>query len=215
MPPDFYIRIRSNNYINLFVILTRLLIGFAFIPSGLTKLLNERFTQIPTSNPIGLYFEAMYQTGIYWQVIGLIQLGSALLLMTQRYATLGSVIYFTVLSNIWLVTISLQFTGTWIITSLMMLGTILLLCWDLEKLYPIFIGDNKTYQIENRQYPTASGNWIKAGWIIFLINLTAAFITRFFTQYFLQIWGCALLISTAYVIIRSIKELLEIRRSKP
>ena len=214
MPPDFYIRIRSNPYINLFVILTRLLIGFAFIPSGLTKLLNERFTQIPNSTPIGFYFEAMYQTGIYWQLIGLIQLSSALLLMTQRFATFGSVIYITVLSNIWLITISLKFTGTWIITSLMMLAAILLLCWDLEKLYSIFLEDNKTYKIHNRQYPTAGKNWIKAGWIIFLINLTAAFITRFFTQYFLELWGSALLISTIYVITLSIKELLVIHRRK-
>ena len=152
---ELYIRIRSNHYLNLFVILTRLLIGFAFIPPGLTKLLNERFTLISTANPIGYYFEAMYQTGFYWQFIGFTQLLSALLLMTQRFATWGSLIFLSVLTNIWLLTISMEFKGTWIITSLMMLANLLLIIWDADKIKPLFLKDNQEYVLSNYQYPTA------------------------------------------------------------
>ena len=213
MVRDLYIRIRSNPYINLFVILTRLLVGFAFIPPGLTKLLNERFTLISTDNPIGYYFEAMYQTGFYWQFIGFTQLLGALLLMTQRFATLGSLIFFSVLTNIWLITVSMEFTGTWIITSLMVLANILLIIWDADKIKPLFLKDNQEYVVSKNQYPTAGKQWIIAGCILFSTNLIAALITRYAPGHFILIWALSLIISTSYVIILTARAFLFFRRA--
>jgi uncharacterized membrane protein YphA (DoxX/SURF4 family) len=213
MAMELYIRIRSNHYLNLFVILTRLLIGFAFIPSGLTKLLNERFTLISTDNPIGYYFEAMYQTGFYWQFIGFTQLLSTLLLMTQRFATLGSLIFLSVLTNIWLLTVSMEFKGTWIITSLMMLANLLLIIWDADKIKPLFLKDNQEYVLSNYQYPTAGKQWIIAGCILFTANLIAALISRYVPDHFIFIWAVSLIVSTSYVMILTTKEILYFRRA--
>lgn len=88
-----YDRLRRNPFLHIFIILTRFLIGFAFIPSGLKKVLGLRFSNISTDNPIGFFFEAMYQTGFYWNFLGWAQVIAALLLMTQRFATLGAVIF--------------------------------------------------------------------------------------------------------------------------
>ncbi|GEM_PF-4876038 len=44
------------------------------------------------------------------------------------------VIYFPIILNICLITHSMQFRGTWVITTLMFLGSIYLLCWDYGKL---------------------------------------------------------------------------------
>jgi len=149
--------------------LTRILVGFAFIPSGLKKALGERFTSISVDNPIGFFFEALYQTGIYWQFLGLAQLLTALLLMSQRFATLGAILFFFISSNIWIITISMNFTGTWIITSLMMLAAVLLLIWDLRKISLLVMPDNFTANISTTKYPTYNKYWIITGLLLFTI----------------------------------------------
>ena len=110
-----YHTIRNKKWLNTIVILTRFLIGFAFIPSGLKKVMGVRFTQLSISEPIGFFFEALYRSGIYWNFLGWAQLIAALLLMTQRFATLGAIFFFFIISNIWMITLSLNFSGTWVI----------------------------------------------------------------------------------------------------
>lgn len=45
---------------------TLILLSFAFIPSGLKKVHDQRFTALDLSNPIGFFSEALYRTGFYW-----------------------------------------------------------------------------------------------------------------------------------------------------
>jgi uncharacterized membrane protein YphA (DoxX/SURF4 family) len=93
---------------------------------GISKTYGNRFTRISTDNPIGYFFEALYQSGFYWNFLGLAQITAGILLMTQRYAKLGALMFLTILTNIWIITISLSFKGTWIITSLMMIAVLIL-----------------------------------------------------------------------------------------
>lgn len=76
------------------VLATRILFATAFIPTGLVKLLGLRFTSIPTSDPIGAFFEAMYQTGGYWRFLGATQVAAGLLLLVPRAArrSLGAMV---------------------------------------------------------------------------------------------------------------------------
>ncbi|MCT2564732.1 DoxX family membrane protein [Chryseobacterium herbae] len=148
---------RRNQWI---IIHLRYLVGFAFFPSGLTKLLGNRFTVLSTDTPIGSFFEAMYQTGFYWNFLGLSQLVAGILLMTQRFALLGALMFLAILSNIWIITISLSFTGTWVITSLMMIAVTVLLIWDHHKLMPI-LGYNQSMTLKS--YPDPGRIWINAG----------------------------------------------------
>lgn len=171
-------RIRKKRQLNTFVILTRYLIGFAFIPSGLTKVLNERFTRISTDNPIGFFFEGLYQSGIFWQFIGWSQLIAAFLLMTQRFATIGALIYLPLITSIWVITCSMHFTGTWLITSLMLLACLGLLAWDYQKWKTLFYRDNVTYHTKNTQYPTYSNTWIGLGCVLFAWNVFGAWYTH-------------------------------------
>lgn len=113
---------------------TRLLLALGFLPSGLTKLLGERFTSISPATPIGYFFEALYQTGYYWRFLGAAQLLAALLLLIPATTTLGALIYFPIILNIFIITVALHFTGTPVITGLMLLASIYLLCWDYDKL---------------------------------------------------------------------------------
>ena len=155
-----YIKLR-NNKVNLWIIIhLRYLLGLAFFPSGITKLIGHRFTNIGVESPIGFFFEALYRSGFYWNFLGLAQLTAGILLMTQRFALLGTLIFFAILTNVWLITLSLSFHGTWIITSLMMIATVILLIWDYQKLLPL-VSIRKSQILPD--FPEVDRMWIFVG----------------------------------------------------
>lgn len=138
---ELHARVRQDRLLRAFTWFTRVLLAIAFTPSGLTKVLGNRFTQIPPSEPIGYFFEALYQSGFYYNFIGVAQLTAAILLLIPRTATLGAVVYFPIILNIFLITVSLNFTGTPFITGPMLLANIYLLCWDYDRLKHIFVSN--------------------------------------------------------------------------
>ena len=163
-----YKKFRTDPFCQWFIIHLRYLLGLGFFPSGLVKLVGERFTQITAEDPIGYFFEALYQSGFYYNSIGLIQVVAGFLLITQRFSSFGAIIYACIITNIWIITISLQFKGTWIITTLMLLATLLLLIWDWEKYKSIF-AYNRTSTYTS--YPDPSPFWQKLGLIYFILLL--------------------------------------------
>lgn len=115
----------------------RLLLAVGFIPTGLVKLLGERFSQISVDHPAGFFFEALYRTGSYWQFIGGMQVLAALLLLLPATALLGATIFLPLILNIFVITLSLAFAGTPVVTGLMLLATLYLLVWDAHRLAPL------------------------------------------------------------------------------
>lgn len=129
--------------IKLFVIYLRYLIGFAFVFASIVKIKGERFTSIPTTEPVGYFFEAMYQSGFYWNFLGWAQFVSGALLMSQRFSTIGAFVFFPVILNVCLITNSIDFgSGTPVITTLMLSGTLFLLLWDYKKWIILFYQDH-------------------------------------------------------------------------
>ncbi|WP_288445656.1 DoxX family membrane protein [uncultured Chryseobacterium sp.] len=164
-------QLRTDSISQWIIIHLRYLVGSAFFPSGLIKLMGERFTRISTDHPIGYFFEALYQSGFYWNFLGLAQVTAGILLMTQRFATLGALMFLAILSNIWLITLSLSFAGTWIITSLMMVAVVILVIWDKHKLLPLF-NYNKAIMVQ--EYPDPDSQWGIAG-VVYSISFIALF----------------------------------------
>ncbi|MBU8882064.1 DoxX family membrane protein [Kaistella sp. DKR-2] len=164
-----YEKLRENRFNQWFMVHLRYLLGVAFIPSGYTKLIGNRFTQISTDHPIGYFFEGLYQSGFYYQFIGFAQLLAGFLLMTQRLATFGNLIYFSLITNICIITISLSFKGTWLITSLMLFASTVLLIWDYQKLKPIF-----SYPSASRisAHTETSVYWQITGLVYFLLFIS-------------------------------------------
>lgn len=113
---------------------TRVLLAIGFFPSGLKKLLGQRFTLLGIDSPVGFFFEAMYQTGIYWHFLGFMQVLAAILLLIPRTTTLGALLYFPILVNIFLIIIGVGFRGTPYIVGLMLLANLYLICWDYPKI---------------------------------------------------------------------------------
>jgi uncharacterized membrane protein YphA (DoxX/SURF4 family) len=123
---------RDNRWLRRFAWLNRILLALAFLPSSMTKILGHRFTVLGLDNPVGFFFEAMYRTGIYWQFIGIMQLTAAALILIPRTHALGSLVYFAIAINIFLITVGIGFQGTPVITGLMLLASLFLVCWHYD-----------------------------------------------------------------------------------
>jgi len=97
------------------------------------KATGQRFTTLPVDNPVGFFFEAMYQTGPYWYFIGFSQIAAAVLLLIPSMATLGALLFLPIGFSIFLVTWGIGFGGTVYITAGMLLSVMYLVCWDADK----------------------------------------------------------------------------------
>lgn len=167
----FYYTIRNSRLVNLFVILLRLLIGFSFLPSGYKKLINHRFTSLGINTQIGFFFEGLYQSGFYWQFLGFVQILSAFLLMTQRFATIGNLIFFGIVSNICVITFSMHFSGTVVITSLMLFSSGFLIVWDFHKIKFLFYADDFSTKELSSELITFHKIWVYCGLVLFVLSM--------------------------------------------
>ena len=127
-------RLKSLFLTQLFIIYTRYLIGGAFVFACIIKIKGMRFTTYSQEDaPLGSamhFFEVLYQTGLYWQFIGWTQLLAGFFLMTQRFAKLGAVLNLPIILNVFVITISMEFGGTPVITGLMLAANLLLIVYE-------------------------------------------------------------------------------------
>src|SRR6266496_5175794 len=91
--------LRRNMWLRYFAIFCRIALALGFIPSGVVKVMGERFTALPSNHPLGHYFDALHLTGYYYTFIGVGQLIAALLLLIPRTALLGAIVYFPIILN--------------------------------------------------------------------------------------------------------------------
>lgn len=167
--------LKKQFLVKLFVIYLRYLTGFAFVFASIVKIKGERFTLIPPTEPVGYFFEAMYQSGFYWNFLGWAQFISGALLMSQRFSTIGALVFLPVITNVCLITHSVNFgSGTPLITTLMLLGTIFLVLWDYKKWIILFKKDHTIY-LDLRNEPEDKlmndSVWVAAGMLFVLFTV--------------------------------------------
>lgn len=121
----------------LFTAFVRVLLAVSFIPPSIPKILHQPFTLIPETHPVGAYFAALYNTGYYYDFLGWTQLAASILLLIPRTAHLGALLFFPIVVNIAVLTNSVGFQGTWLITLLMALAALYLVCWEYDRLKPV------------------------------------------------------------------------------
>lgn len=132
--------VTGNKILQIFTAFTRVLLFIGFTPPSIVKILNKPFTMLPDSNPVGHYFNALYQTGFYYQFLGWAQLIAAVLLLFPRTAHLGALMFLPIIANIAVLTTSVGFKGTWLLTILMTLAATYLVAWDYDRLKPVLFG---------------------------------------------------------------------------
>ena len=128
-----YRELRRNKWLRWFAIFCRIVLALGFIPAAIVKVTGERFTGLPSNNPLGHYFDALLLTGFYYTFIGAAQLIAAMLLLIPRTALLGAIVYFPIILNIFVLTHATRFDGTRIV-ALMLLANLFLLVWDYDRL---------------------------------------------------------------------------------
>lgn len=85
-------QVKQNIWFGRFAIFCRLALAAGFIPSGLVKIMGERFTSLSNNHPMGHYLEALHHTGYYYTFIGIAQVTAAVLLLIPRTALLGALL---------------------------------------------------------------------------------------------------------------------------
>lgn len=140
---EIHARARRNPVLQRLAVISRILLALAFIPTSLVKILGQRFTVMPVDTPLGFFFEAMYRSGDYWRFIGVGQLLAGILILIPRTATLGAVLFFPIVLNIFVITVAMDFKGTGFVTGGMLLASFFLLCWDYDRLEPLLFGTQR------------------------------------------------------------------------
>jgi uncharacterized membrane protein YphA (DoxX/SURF4 family) len=126
-------RAHQTRWLHLLVINLRFLIGFAFVPAGLKKVLDQPFTDPTNHGAFHDFLHAFHATGFFYQFVGATQLLIAVLLITQRFATAGALLATPVLTAITVFCWSTAVYPTATVATLMLLGTLALVVWDLPR----------------------------------------------------------------------------------
>jgi hypothetical protein len=166
-------RIKEKVLPQIFIIYTRYLIGGAFVFASLIKIKGKRFTSVSGElSPINSafhFFETMYQSGLYWEFIGIGQLIAGFFLMTQKFSKLGALMNLPIIINIFIITLSFYFAFTPIITGLMLIANLLLIIWEWDEIKILF---NLTPYFDKSIRLEKDSIWQIIGLILFFFTFT-------------------------------------------
>jgi len=131
---ELYFEAKADEWFKRFAVFCRIALAASFIPAGFVKIMGERFASgLPSNNPLGHYFDALYLTGYYYTFIGIAQIIIAILLLIPRTSLLGALMYFPIMVNICVLTYATRFDGTRGVT-MMLLASLFLLIWDYDRI---------------------------------------------------------------------------------
>lgn len=145
---QLHYRARRNKWLGYFEIFCRVTLAAGFIPSGMQKVLGERFTVLAVNHPMGNFLDAFYHTGYYYTFVGIMQVLAAILLLIPRTVTIGAFIYLPIIINICILSLSVRFDGSQITSPLMTCAVLFILSWDYHKFRNIFPFNHSTSKLE-------------------------------------------------------------------
>jgi len=169
---DVLLRARRKRWTQLAVTNLRIFVGFAFVPAGLKKVLAEPFTDPHLHGPFHDFLHAFHATGWFYQFVGVMQLLTATLLITQRFATVGALFATPILTTILFFCWSTKVYPTATVVTLMWLGTLALVAWDWPKWRAIF--DREAAHEARAGLPAAPIDrrlWQACGWAVLCLYL--------------------------------------------
>lgn len=138
------------------VISTRIFLGLLFFTGGMSKLMPFPGVMGPTWLIETL---AEYDLELYGYFIAYSQVTIGLLLLSQRFATLGAVMLFPLLANMFMITVSMHWRGTPYVIAVFILMNIFLLIADYHRLKYILFPRTEALKEPplRRPYPKLDG----------------------------------------------------------
>ena len=166
------ISVKNHNRI---IVLIRVFLGLIFFTAGMSKLYADH-AFLGIIGPVWLEDElAKHQLGLYARFIAGSQVVAGLLLFSQRFATLGAILNFPIILNIFVVTVSLQWQGTPYVNFILLLLNAWLLAYDYPKLKFILTDEPaplKSLPLKRKQ-PKADMIWALAATLMLLSILAS------------------------------------------
>jgi uncharacterized membrane protein YphA (DoxX/SURF4 family) len=152
---------------------TRVFLGLIFFTAGMAKLFaDHKFPGL--IGPVWLEERlAEHNLGLYARFIAWSQVIAGLTLLSQRFATLGAILTFPIILNIWIVTVSLEWQGTPYVNFVLILINLHLLIADYPKLKFILsqnVEELKTIPLKRRS-AKADAFWVLGVLLILLAIL--------------------------------------------
>jgi len=178
-----FVWVRSKPLLYRVTLFTRIMLAAGFIPTGLVKLLGQRFTLISVNTPAGAFFEAMYETGLFWRFIGAAQVFAGLLLLVPAVAHLGALLFLPIVGCITVITIALSFGNTVVVVSGMLAAVLYLLLWDYDRVRSTLTTRPLAMPQTTPEYRL--DKWERAGFAVFAGALLTFFL---FTRSFVPAW---------------------------
>lgn len=196
-------RAKQNTWLWLFSIFCRVALAAGFIPSGLVKIMDERFASgLSANHPMGHYLEALHLTGYYYTFIGIIQITAAVMLLIPRTVTLGAFLYLPIILNITILTYATRFDGSLFTAPLMTMANLFLLGWNYEK-WKYILPFNRLPQDDSNHRSLGWG--IRAWYERFRDFLKRLFSYRFPTLFFAGVFATVVLFVVGIPSLYSVK----------
>lgn len=134
--------VRENRWHWFFYLFCRIALAIGFLIAGMVKIMGERFANgLNEIHPMGTYLVALHHTGYYYTFIGIAQVLAALLLLVNRTALIGALLYFPIILNIWILSLAVRFDGSYISSSWMVLANLYILCYHYDRLRTLWVKD--------------------------------------------------------------------------
>ena len=166
-----------------FIILIRLFLGYIFLSAGLCKLTHGHFGQI-IGPPFLEEQLAKYGLGLFAKVVATMQVVCGLLLLSQRYSTIGAIMLVPMNLSILAVTISQNWNGTPYVNGFFVVLNMLLLVYDWHKL-KVLVNYKLAFSIKATAIDSYSNNVYNVAGIVFaLIAIVASRMDVIFTNAF-------------------------------
>ena len=164
-------RARERRWLHVVVIVLRMMIGFAFIPAGLKKVVGEPFTDPANTGTFHAFLHTFHDSGVFYHFVGGMQLLCAVLLITQRFATVGALILTPIMTAILVFCWSTSVIPTASVATLMTLGLALLVLWDVARWRLVFSTQPADVTVSlPGPHPTIDMRlWTACGWLILIL----------------------------------------------
>jgi hypothetical protein len=176
--------LKNHRWMNLFVIHLRYAAGYVLIASGLTRIIGVCTVWSSTSTP-SFFYSSIINSSLGW-----LQIAVALLLMTQRYASWGTVVFLAIALNGW-ISLLPDFNGTWMLATMMLMSAVFLTVWDFENI-------KRTFSIQARECTYQPPRvWMFFGIFLFVISV----VTNLFMHYSSSGFACAVYMLSALILV--------------
>lgn len=181
---QLHFKARQNKWLGYFAVFCRVALAAGFIPSGMQKVLGERFTVLSVDHPMGHFLDAFYQTGYYYTFVGVAQVVAAILILIPRTVILGAFIYLPIILNITVLSLAVRFDGSQVTSPLMTCAVLYLLAWNYHTFKHIFPFHHANSAL---QLPTKNERTNRFPFVFFSGVLIVVVLIVFHTRIFYQI----------------------------